>query len=105
VSSAAPFERLAKLIEHELELAGQGRVDELLDAVTARGEYLETLPHPAPVEARGALERATALHARVIIETERVREGLGHSQAAVLRAHRVALSYASKPDQRYSTSA
>jgi hypothetical protein len=101
----APYERLAKLIEHELELAGQGRLLELHDAVAARGAYLRALPMPAPPAARAAIERANALHSRVIIETLRARESLANSRRSLRRARRVAKTYAPLPTKRYSTSA
>lgn len=101
---AAPYERLAKLIEHELELAGQGRLRELHEAVAARGAYLRGLPFPAPPSARAALHRANALHSRVIIETLRARESLEQSRLTLRRTRRVAKTYAPLPRQRYSTS-
>jgi hypothetical protein len=93
------------MIEHELELAGAGRLTELYDAVAARGAYLSTLPSPAPAAARAAVERANALHSRVIIEAQRAREGLANSRRALRRAKRVAKTYLPAPDARYSTSA
>ncbi len=105
MSDAAPYERLVRMIEHELELAGQGRLEELSDAVDARGEYLTTLRSPAPAAARGAVERANALHCRVIIETLRVRESLERSRGSLRRARRVARTYSPAPRRRYSTTA
>ncbi len=72
----APFQKLIKLIEHELELAGQGRVQELQDAVAKTGAYMETLPSPAPASALPLVERAKALRGRVTIEAERLRESI-----------------------------
>jgi hypothetical protein len=103
-SEAAPFEQLAKMIERELELAGQGRLRELREAVTARGAFLRALPFPAPPAARAALHRANALHSRVIIETVRARESLEQSRVSLRRSRRVAKTYAPLPRQRYSAS-
>jgi hypothetical protein len=104
MDAAAPYERLVRMIEHELELAGEGRVEELLAAVVARGEFMATLASPAPAAARGAVERANALHSRVIIETVRVRDSLERSFGSLRRARRMAGTYAPAPPGRYSTS-
>ncbi len=102
---AVPFELLAKMIERELELAGRGQVEELHQAVDVRERYMRTLPVPAPPAAQPAVARATALHNRLIIETERVRESLAHSLAAARCARRVASTYAPATLPRWSTSA
>jgi hypothetical protein len=101
----AAFERLARMIEHELQLAGQGRMSELHAAVHARTAYMRTLPVPAPPEARSAVERANALHSRLIIETVRVRESLERSRGSLRRAKRIARTYSPNPGRGYSTSA
>jgi hypothetical protein len=104
MSEAAPYDRLAKMIEHELELAGQGRLRDLSEAVAARGAYLRSLPFPAPAAAWATLQRANALHSRVIIETLRARESLEQSRLSLRRSRRVAKTYAPLPRRRYSTS-
>lgn len=105
MTDAAPYEYLAKMIERELELAGQGRLQELQAAVEARGEYVRSLPTPAPPAAQAAVQRANALHCRVIIETERARDGLAISRASLRRADRVARTYSPPPSRRWQASA
>jgi hypothetical protein len=69
----APFHTLVKLVEHELELARDGRSVELREAIARTGAYLETLPNPAPESARPLVLHAEAMRGRVIILTERLR--------------------------------
>jgi hypothetical protein len=51
------------------------------------------------------VERATALHSRVIIETLRAKEGLANSRASLRRARGLAKRYSAPSRHRYSTSA
>jgi hypothetical protein len=101
----APFQRLVKMIEHELELAGQGRVEELQEAVTKTGAYMATLPSPAPESALALVHRAQAMRARVTIETRRLGESIQVGRATAKRARVVARKYARKQGAGYSTSA
>lgn len=102
----APFLRLVKMIEHELELAGQGRVKELQEAVANTGRYMATLPSPAPPAAAGLVYRAQAMRARVRIEARRLGENIQISRATARRARMVSKKYAPKRrTTRYSTSA
>ncbi len=101
----APFHRLVKLIEHELELAGQGRVDELTEAVDRTGEYMQTLPQPAPASAQHLVLRAEALRGRVIIEVTRLKESIALSRATLRQGRRIARQYRRPRSGRYSTSA
>ena len=103
--AVAPFVRLAKMIERELELAGQGRLAELREAVARRGELLGALPDPPPAAAQPALERARALHHRVLIEAQRLQESIELSRAALRRSRTVARTYLRPRGSRYSTSA
>jgi len=102
----APFNRLVKMIEHELELAGQGRVKELQEAVAKTGLYMATLPSPAPASAAALVYRAQAMRARVRIEARRLGESIQISRATARRARMVSKKYAPKRrTTRYSTSA
>jgi hypothetical protein len=101
----APFQKLIKLIEHELELAGQGGLEELQAAVEKTGAFMETLPSPAPESAQPLVERAKALRGRVTIETRRLQEGIEFSRGALRRARRVAKTYSQQHGNRYSTTA
>ncbi len=101
----APFQKLIKLIERELELAGQGLLNELQDAVQKTGAYMDTLPSPAPESAQPLVERAKALRGRVTIETKRLQEGIEVSRGALRTARRFSKTYSQKFGNRYSTSA
>lgn len=91
---AAPYERLAELIECELALVGERRFDELQEVTRLRLELQEALPDAPPAQARDALERCVLLHKRVEIELLRVRETLLLELAHVGRAQRAAAGYA-----------
>lgn len=102
-----PFEQLIKMIERELELAGQGRTRELQDAVTRTGVFMQTLPTPAPPSAQSVVRRAQALRGRVAIETRRLRDGLEITRASLRRGRRLNRKYNSsgpQPGRRYSAS-
>jgi hypothetical protein len=99
----APYERLARMIEHELELVGQGRFDELKAAVEHRGEVLAALPIPGPPAAGPVLERARLLHERLVIDTLRAREDLERSMAKLAQVRRAAQGYRVPTLPRYST--
>lgn len=91
---AAPYERLAALIEAELQLVGERRFDELQEVTRLRLELQGTLADAPPPQAREALERCALLHRRVEIELLRVRETLLLELAQVGRAQRAAAGYA-----------
>jgi hypothetical protein len=99
----APFQTLVKMIEHELELAGRGQLQELRAAVTRTGEYMATLPTPAPDSAQQLVERAKALRGRVTIEAERLRDGVDRSRSSLRRSRQIARRYGRPSDNRYST--
>jgi hypothetical protein len=101
----APFHKLIKMIERELELAGQGRGEELQAEVLKTGAYMDTLPHPAPESAMPLVLRAQALRARVTIETERLRESIAVRRTVLKRGRRMARKYAGHRGNRYTTSA
>lgn len=105
VAEQAAFQKLIKLIEQELELAGQGRIDELDAAIARTGAYMATLPSPAPDCARHLVLRAEALRGRVIIEVTRLKESIGISRTALRRGRRVARHYGPPRSGRYSTTA
>ena len=101
----APFQKLVKLIERELELAGQGLLQELDEAVAQTGAYMATLPNPAPESAQQLVLRAAALRGRVTIEVTRLKESLALSRASLRRGRRVARQYRGPRSGRYSTTA
>jgi hypothetical protein len=92
-----PYETLASLIEHELELVSQRSFDDLQVLARTRAQLQDSLPPtPAPA-ARPALERCALLHKRVEIELLRVRESLLLELGHVHHAQRTADGYAPKP--------
>lgn len=90
----AAYERLAELLERELQLAGERRFDELADVAGERAELQRALPATPPPAAREALERCSRLHKRVEIELLRVRDALMTELDQVGRAQRAAHGYA-----------
>ena len=103
-SDAAPYEALIELIEHELQLAGEGRFDELAEAGAVRAAMAGTLPETPPASAREPLERANLLQERLTIEVLRGREAVLAALVDVERAKRTARGYA-PPRRREQISA
>ena len=99
------FRKLVKLVERELELAGEGRFAELQEAVRRTGEHLDSLPKPAPAAAQDLVLRAQALRGRVIIEVTRQAEGIASARARLRRGRRLARHYGPGRPRGYSTSA
>jgi hypothetical protein len=86
--SPAPYERLADSFERELELVGEGRLDEVAQLAADRDALIATLPATPPASARPALERA-----QVMIEVTRRREGILAELGRVAQADRTARGY------------
>ena len=101
----APFQTLIKMIERELELAGQGLVEELQAAVERTAAFIATLPSPAPDSARPLVLRAEALRGRVAIETTRLQQGIERSRTALRRGRTIARRYGAPQGGQISTSA
>jgi hypothetical protein len=105
-ADAAPYEALVELIQHELQLAGEGRFDELARAAEARAAYVSSLPATPPAAARPALEHAALMQKRLTIELLRGRESLVLSLGELERVKRAARGYAPpRRHERVSTSA
>jgi hypothetical protein len=94
VPEAAPYELLLELIERELQLAGEGRFDELTHAAEARAAHAASLPATPPAAAREALERAVLMQQRLTIEVLRGREAMVGALREIERAKRAANGYA-----------
>ncbi|MGH2863510.1 MAG: hypothetical protein ACRDLT_18695 [Solirubrobacteraceae bacterium] len=101
----APFHTLIKMVERELELAGQARLAELQEAVEQTGAFLSTLPSPAPASAQPLALRAQALRGRVTIETQRLKESIARSRTTLRRSRKIARRYGAPRSARISTSA
>jgi hypothetical protein len=93
-AALASYEALVRIAELELELAGDGRYDELAQLRGQRAKVLESLPKPPPAGARDALERALAIQRRVTIELLRRREHVLLSLRRVEISKRTANGYA-----------
>ena len=99
-SGAAPYEALARSLERELELIGDGAVDELTTLHAERAALIEGLPAVPPAGARPALQRAALMNKRVEIEILRRREALLLESANVERVGRTARGYAAAVESR-----
>jgi len=91
---AAPYEKLARSIERELELVGEGRFAEVLSLQAERDTLMARLPDVPPAGARPALKRAALMHKRVEIEYLRQRERLLHALGHAEHVRRTARGYA-----------
>jgi hypothetical protein len=100
MSPAQPYEALARSLERELELIGEGALDELAALHAERAALLESLPAVPPAEARPALQRAALMNDRVEIEILRRREALLLETANVERVSRTARGYAAAVESR-----
>jgi hypothetical protein len=89
----AAYEAIIAHAELELELAGNGEVEELA-ALEGRWEQLVAgLPDRPPAKAGPILERARLLHERTRIELIRLRESLLCDVATTDTAKRTAAGY------------
>jgi hypothetical protein len=100
LDDAAPYEALARSLERELELIGEGKFDELAELHAERAALIETMPAIPPAHARPALQRAALMNKRVEIEILRYREALLLDLANVERVGRVARGYAPPREQQ-----
>jgi hypothetical protein len=98
-AEAAPYETLARMVERELELIGDGRLDELDTVKAERAALLAALPATPPACARPALERAALLQRRVAIEIIRRREAVLLDLAKLEQVQRMASGYAPPREQ------
>ena len=98
--SAAPYERLADSFERELELVGEGRLDELARLTTEREALIASLPPTPPASAGPALERAQLMSKRVMIEITRRRDAVLAELGRLTQVERTAHGYAPKPPRR-----
>jgi hypothetical protein len=99
-SEGAPYETLARSIERELELAGEGRFAEMAELHSERAALIATLPQTPPAGANAALQRAALMSKRVEIEILRYREALLLELAFVRRFGRAARGYAPPRENR-----
>ena len=100
MSAAQPYEALARSLERELELIGEGGLDELEALYAERTALMNRLPAVPPADARPALQRAALMNKRVEIEILRRREALLLKGENVERVGRTARGYAPAKERR-----
>jgi hypothetical protein len=96
----APYETLARSLERELELLGEGAFGQLETLHAERAALLLTLPATPPESARPALQRAALMNKRVEMEILRRREALLLDASTVERVERTARGYAPAAESR-----
>jgi hypothetical protein len=94
MTAVQPYEALARSIERELELIGDGALEELDALYAERAALLQSLPATPPAEARPALVRAALMSKRVEIEILRRREAIIVQTANAERVERTVRGYA-----------
>ncbi len=92
--ASTPYDALLELIERELELAGEGRFEELARVSQASAALVASLPETPPASAREPLERAALIQRRLTIELLRGRETVLLALAEIERGRRAARGYA-----------
>lgn len=92
-SAQAPYEQLLTLGICELELAREGRIEELLACQERRAELIASLPAEPPPDAREALERCLAIERRLEHELGAARGVVLEALAELRRALRAAEGY------------
>jgi hypothetical protein len=100
MSLAERYDALARSLERELELIGEGAMDELAALHAERTALLNSLPAVPPADARPALQRAALINKRVEIEIQRRREAVLLEAANVERVGRTARGYAATVESR-----
>ena len=99
-AAAAPYERLADSYELELELVGEGRLDEVAQVAAERDALIAGLPATPPASARPALARAQLMSKRVMIEIVRRRDAVLAELDRLAHVDRTARGYAPRQPRR-----
>ncbi len=94
MTAPQPYEALARSIERELELIGEGAFEELEALHAERAALVASLPAVPPASARPALQRAALMNKRVEIEILRRRDAIIVQTANTQRVERTARGYA-----------
>lgn len=95
-----PYAAIVEFAEQELELARDGRIEDLRALAPRWDELTADLPEVPPPAARGPLQRAAALHARTNATLMSLREAMLCDLRATARASRAAHGYASVGHRR-----
>ncbi len=95
-----PYEAILELAQRELELAGDGRIEDLRALTEEWNQLTAGLPARPPEYARRPLERAAALHHRTNVTLHRLSEAMLCDIRATARAGRAARGYAGETHRR-----
>jgi uncharacterized protein YjiS (DUF1127 family) len=95
-----PYEAIHEHAERELELAGRGEIERLLELGERWRELTRDLPARPPTAAAPLLARARLLHERTRVELIRLRERLLADIGTSARARRAAAGYAGQLPRR-----
>jgi hypothetical protein len=98
--SLDPYQAILELAERELQLARDGRIEDLRSLAPQWDALTADLPEQPPISARGPLERAAALHERTSATLQCLREGLLCDLRTTARASRAAHGYATQGPRR-----
>jgi hypothetical protein len=100
VQALDPYAAILALAERELQLARDGRIDDLRSLGRQWDALTANLPAQPPAAARGPLERAAALHERTSATLMCLREAMLCDMRTTARASRTAQGYARQGAQR-----
>jgi hypothetical protein len=95
-----PYEAIHAHAEHELELAGRGEIEQLLELGERWWAMTRDLPAQPPTAAAPLLTRARLLHERTRVELIRLREALLAEIGTSARARRAVVGYAGQLPRR-----
>jgi hypothetical protein len=99
-SSLDPYAAILELAERELQLARDGRIEDLRSLAPQWDALTAGLPERPPASARTPLERAAALHERTSATLQCMREALLCDLRTTARASRTAHGYANQAPRR-----
>lgn len=95
-----PYAAIVAFAERELALARDGRVEDLRSMASEWDLLTADLPPQPPASARGALQRAAALHERTSATLMSLREAMLCDLRTAARASRAAHGYAGQARRR-----
>ncbi len=99
-ASLRPYEAIHEHAELELELAGRGEIDRLLELAARWEDLTRRLPTRPPARAAKLLAQARLIHERTHIELIRLRESLLAEISSTTHVRRAADGYGSQLPRR-----
>ncbi len=99
-TSPNPYEAILEFAERELQLARDGRIEDLRSLAPQWDALTADLPERPPASARTPLERAAALHERTSATLLCLREAMLCDLRTTARASRAAHGYAGHTPRR-----